>query len=73
MPRDYAGSFDGTPVFMGCSDVDPHIRKDRVTEAAGVYKRMGAKVTAKLYPGMGHTVNEDEIKAVREIVAATAS
>jgi predicted esterase len=72
-PRDYAGSFDGIPAFMGCSDVDPHIRKDRVLEAAEVYTRMGAKVTAKLYPGMGHTVNEDEIAAVREIVAATAS
>jgi phospholipase/carboxylesterase len=72
-PRDYPGSFDGTSAFMGCSDVDPHIRKDRVIEAAEVYKRMGAKVTVKLYPGMGHTVNEDEIKAVREIVAATAS
>jgi len=72
-PRDYAGSFDGIPAFMGCSDVDPHIRKDRVLEAAEVYTRMGAKVTAKLYPGMGHTVNENEIAAVREIVAATAS
>jgi len=72
-PRDYPGSFDGMPAFMGCSDVDPHIRKDRVIEAAEVYRRMGAKVTAKLYPGMGHTVNEDEIKAALEIVAATAS
>ena len=72
-PRDYAGSFDGTPAFMGCSDVDPHIRKERVLEAAELYTRMGAKLTAKLYPGMGHTVNEDEIAAVREIVAATAS
>ena len=73
IPRDYPGSFDGTPVFVGCSDVDPHIRKDRVLEAAEVYERLGATVTAKLYPGMGHTVNEDEIEAVREIVAATAS
>ena len=72
-PRDYPGSFDGTPAFMGCSDVDPHIGKDRVLEAADVYGRMGATVTAKLYPGMGHTVNEDEIEAVRKIVATTAS
>lgn len=71
--RDYPGSFDGTPAFMGCSDVDPHIRKDRVLEAAEVYKRMGAEVNAQLYPGMGHTVSQDEIEAVREIVAATAS
>jgi phospholipase/carboxylesterase len=72
-PRDYPSAFDGTSVFLGCSDVDPHIRKDRVLEAADVFTRMGAKVTARLYPQMGHTVNADEIQAVREIVAATAS
>jgi predicted esterase len=71
--RDYPGTFDGTPAFLGCSDVDPHIRKERVHEAADVYTRLGAKVMARLYPLMGHTVNEDEIQAVREIVASTAS
>ncbi|TME57981.1 MAG: phospholipase [Chloroflexi bacterium] len=71
--RDYPGDFEGTPVFLGCSDVDPHIRKDRVVEAAQVFDRMGAAVTMKLYPGMGHTVNEDEIEHVRRIVEATAS
>ena len=69
-PREYPGAFEGTPVFLGCSDVDPHIRKDRVIEAAGVYTRMGAQVTMRLYPGMGHTVSQDEIDAVREIVEA---
>mgnify|MGYP001278551740 CR=1 FL=1 len=69
-PRDYPGSFDGTPAFLGCSDVDPHIRKDRVVEAADVLKRMGADVTMRLYPGMGHTVSEDEIEKVRELVAS---
>jgi predicted esterase len=68
-PRDYPHDFEGTPVFLGCSDVDPHIQKHRVLEAAEVFKRMGAQVTARLYPGMGHTVNQDEIDAVREIVA----
>ena len=72
-PRDYPESFEGTPAFMGCSDVDPHISKDRVLEAAEVYRRMGAKVTAELYPQMGHTVNDDEIQVVRRMVAATAS
>jgi predicted esterase len=67
-PRDYPGSFDGAPVFLGCSDVDPHIRKDRVIEADEVFKRMGAEVTMRLYPGMGHTVNADEIEAARKIV-----
>ena len=72
-PRDYPGNFERTPAFLGCSDVDPHIRKERVLEAAEVFTQMGANVTAKLYPQMGHTVNAEEIQAVREVVAATAS
>ncbi len=69
-PREYPGNFDGTPVFIGSSDVDPYIGKDRVLEAGDVFKRMGAQVTVRLYPGMGHTVNQDEIAAVKEIVEA---
>jgi predicted esterase len=69
-PRDYAGSLDGTPVFLGCSDVDPHIPKERVIESAEVLRRLGATVDARLYPGMGHTVSQDEIDAVRALMAA---
>jgi len=75
-PRDYSGNFDGTPAFLGCSDVDFHIPAARVTESAGVLTRMGASVTMKLYPGMGHMVNEDEIANVnvmmREVVGRKA-
>ncbi len=67
-PRDYPGSFDGTPAFLGCSDVDPHIPKERVMEARDVYERMGARVTMSIYPGMGHLVNEDELAAVRALM-----
>jgi predicted esterase len=67
-PRDYPGTLDGTPVFLGCSDVDPHIPKERVIETSEVFHRMGAKVRMRLYRGMGHTVNEEEIESVREIV-----
>lgn len=69
-PRDYPGSLEGTPVFLGCSDIDPHIPKARVAETADVLGRMGAAVTMRLYPRMGHTINEDEIAAVREILRA---
>ena len=69
-PRDYPGELEGTPAFLGCSDVDPLIRVDRVLEAGEVFKRMGARVTVRLYPGMGHTVNQDEIDSVREILEA---
>lgn len=62
------GSMDGTPVFFGCSDVDFHIPKKRVTESADVLRAMQAEVTVRLYPGMGHTINEDEIAAVRAIM-----
>ena len=67
-PRDYPGDFSGTPVFLGCSDIDPHIPKERVIETAEVFKRMGANVTLRLYPGMGHTVSPEEIESVREMV-----
>lgn len=67
-PRTYAGSLAGTPTFLGCSDVDPHIPKLRVEESEAVLRGMGADVTARLYAGMGHTVNMDEINAVRGIM-----
>jgi predicted esterase len=68
-PRDYAGSFDGTPVFLGCSDIDPHIPLERVKESAEVCRRMGATVDERIYPGMGHTVNVDEMSAVRAMLS----
>ncbi len=69
-PRDYDGSLDGTPVFLGCSDVDPHIPLERVEETAIVFEGLDADVTKQVYEGMGHTVNEDELRYVSELVAA---
>lgn len=72
-PRDYAGAFDGTPVFLGCSDIDPHIPVERVRESAEVFRRMGAAVDERIYPGMGHTVNQDEIDAVRALLVGSSA
>ena len=58
------------PVFLGCSDVDPHIPKERVLETEQVFTRIGAKVTRRLYPGMGHTINEDEIGEAQRLLDA---
>ena len=69
-PREYAGNFDGTPIFLGCSDIDPHVPKARVDLTAEVLRRMGAAVTERIYPGMGHTVNRDELLSARAMVAA---
>lgn len=67
-PRDYPGEFDETPVFLGCSDVDPYIQKHRVVEAGEVFKRMKATATVRLYTGMAHTVSADEIAHVRTLI-----
>jgi predicted esterase len=69
-PRNYPGSLAGTPVFLGCSDVDFHIPKARVEETTQVMQQMGANVTKRLYPGMGHTINQDEIEFVRGMMKA---
>ena len=63
------GRFGGTPVFLGCSDVDGHVPKARVDESAVVFERMGAAVTKRVYPGMGHLVNEDELEFARSVMA----
>lgn len=68
-PRDYEGTFEGTPVFLGCSDVDSHIPKERVVESGEVFKRMGAETTVRLYKNFGHSINEDEIDFVNQILA----
>lgn len=67
-PRDYPGSLEGTPVFLGCSYPDPHIPRERVEETATVLKKMDGKVTLRLYPHMGHTINSDEIEFAREMM-----
>jgi predicted esterase len=67
-PRDYPGDLAGTPVFLGCSDVDFHIPKERVLESAAILERLGAAVTTRLYPNMGHTINADELAAVGAIM-----
>jgi predicted esterase len=68
-PRNYPGTLEETPIFLGCSDVDPHIPAERVRETADVMRRLNGQVTMRLYPGMGHSINDDEIAAVRKIMA----
>jgi phospholipase/carboxylesterase len=69
-PRDYPGSLAGAPVFLGCSDTDPHIPKERVELSAEVLQQLGGNVTARLYANMGHTVNRDELRFVQNMMDA---
>jgi predicted esterase len=72
-PRDYEGDLDGTPVFLGCSDIDPHIPIQRVEETAATLADLGGSVTKKIYPGMGHTIIKDEIDQALQIVEQVAA
>ncbi len=69
----YRGDLAGTPIFMGCSDVDPHIPLTRVDETARIFEDMGAKVDKRLYPNAPHTILPDEIEAVNQLLAASVS
>jgi predicted esterase len=72
-PRNYEGSLAGTPVFLGCSDRDPHVPLERVQESTTTFKTMEASVTERIYPGMGHTIIQDEIDHASEIVDAVVA
>jgi len=72
-PRDYPGSLDRTPIFLGCSDVDSHIPAERVRLSAEVMDRLGGEVTMRLYPGMGHTIIEDELEAVQAMMGLVSA
>ena len=65
--------FDGTPIFFGCSNIDAHIPEERVNETAAICARMGANVTTKIYSGMGHLVNDDEIAHAQVLLDAVGA
>ena len=68
-PAAYSGSLDGTPVFGGCSDIDPHIPVDRFEITGEVLAALGGEVDFHVYPGMGHTINVNELTAARDLIA----
>lgn len=64
----YSGDFEGTEIFIGCSDIDHHIPEKRLHESEATVKPMGAKVDKRIYPGMDHIICEDEIQKVNEML-----
>lgn len=64
----YEGDLEETPVFIGCSNKDDHIPKSRLKETEELFKKLNADVTLKLYKGMGHTINQDEIEHANQIL-----
>lgn len=66
--QNYSGDFESTPVFIGSSDPDPHVPVQRVKDSAKILRSMNAQLTEKIYQNMGHTINEDEIEIVNNVI-----
>lgn len=64
----YKGDFDKTPIFIGVGQEDTHIPVARCEESKLILDRLNAHVTLKVYSGMGHTINRDELDFVRKIL-----
>jgi phospholipase/carboxylesterase len=64
--ENYSGGFEKTKIFIGNSDQDPHVPLERSEESKSIMENLGADVTLKVYPGMGHTINQDEIEWVNK-------
>ena len=67
-PHEYSGSLEGTAIFGGCSDIDPHIPLERFEISGQVLSGLGAEVDFRVYPGMDHTINLDELSAAKALI-----
>ncbi|HZG73802.1 MAG TPA: hypothetical protein VEY51_19880, partial [Chondromyces sp.] len=70
-PENYSGNFSETPVFIGTSDPDMHVPVERVYATVNILKDKGASVTGKVYNGLGHSINQDEIDHANKLVFGT--
>jgi len=66
--QDYTGDFSSTPIFIGSADPDPHVPVQRIEETVRIMQKLNASVTKKIYPHMGHTINEDEIAQANKLI-----
>jgi len=66
--ENYKGDFEGTPVFIGTSDPDPHIPVTRARDSARIIQSMNAQVKLEIYPDIGHTVIPEELDVANAFV-----
>lgn len=67
-PERYSGDFKGTPIFLGCSDIDAHVPLHRVQDSTTVFKNLGANVTEKIYPNAPHSIFQDEVNHINWVL-----
>lgn len=61
-------SLDGTPILLATSDIDEWVPLARVEETRRALESRGAVVTWKVYEGMQHIINDDEVRLVEELL-----
>lgn len=66
------GSLDGTPTVLACSD-DPDVDLDAVHRTADIFRDAGGDVTTAIASGEGHTISDDAIGAVEDMLDALLS
>lgn len=66
--ENYSGDFQGTPVFIGTGDPDPHVPVERVLATKEVLQRMNAGATVNIYPDMGHTISREEVDKANSLI-----
>jgi phospholipase/carboxylesterase len=64
-----SASLRGTPVLFAASDIDAWVPLPRVQQSAQVFRALGAEVDERIYPGLEHLVNDEEIAAGRSLLA----
>jgi predicted esterase len=69
VPRAPMTSKSGLSVFIGCGDRDEHIDIEIAERSAGLFRDAGASVDFRRYPGVNHTILDDEVDAARDMVA----
>lgn len=67
-PEHYTGDFGGTPIFIGTSDPDFHVPVARVRASTALLTELGAHVTERVYPNLGHTISQEEIELANALV-----
>jgi predicted esterase len=73
LARSDGGDYDGMPVFIGGSNKDPWVDYSLLRDTADFFSKRGAKVQFRSYPDLAHTINQDEIDQVREMLIKTLS
>lgn len=71
-PHAPLGEVKDLPVFLGSGTEDDHVSPEQVRESARLFENAGANVDLRIYEGMAHIINDDEIAAVGQMIGVLA-